>query len=579
MRWRVPRASGLICCLAAAGTILSCVPGTVPQSGGVGSAPAAPSQPTGPRGTLRIAYTSEPDTLGSKFSTGSGAPEYVWIFNSFLSYFDFSGVAHPMMVGGFPTRENGDFVVNPDGTMVTTYRLRDNLRWHDGAPLTSLDFVFAFGVYVDPDIPVRDRVPEALMSSVEGPDNRTLVIRWKEPYLRANTLGYQQLDPLPRHLLEEKYRSNRAQFAVGDEWRASYVGNGPFRVDRWEPGSRLLASAYTDWVLGPPKIESIDIRFIGDPNTLFATFLAGEVHLTTSPAIRGTEAAVARDQWIPRGEGYLKTWATRLRYFFYQFREVPNWQPALTDLRVRQALLHAVDRSALVDALTFGLSTPAEMFLAPPDPLFPQIDRAITKYPYDPNRAGALLTEAGWRRSTPGEVRTNAAGQTLDVEVWRQAGPNDEQEISIIADGWKAVGVNPPLFIIPNARARDGEVFSFFPGVQVIARTMSIENFVFTSENIPTREQRWQGSNRGSFRDEQVDSLHRQILRSLDSQERNEATVALHRRMSEVLGIAPLYYEVEVILARNSVKGPIGNYAPQQGITWNIFEWELDSPR
>lgn len=46
--------------------------------------------------------------------------------------------------------------------------------------------------------------------------------------------------------------------------------------------------------------------------------------------------------------------------------------------------------------------------------------------------------------------------------------------------------------------------------------------------------------------------------------------------MSEVVGIAPLYYELEVILARNGVKGPIGNYAPQQGITWNIFEWELD---
>lgn len=557
--------------LATVLALAACAP--APARDAVGAPPSG--QPGVPRGTLKIAWSTEPDTLGAKFTTGSGSPEFVWIFNSFLTYFDFNGNVHPMMAREIPTQANGDFVVNPDGTMITTYRLRESIRWHDGTPLGAEDFVFAFEVYMDPAIPVRDRTPESLMSRVEAADSRTLVVRWREPYLRANMLGYQQLDPLPRHLLEERYRTNKAQFALGEEWKSAYVGVGPFRMERWDPGSGMIARANTEWFLGPPKLETLDIRFITDTNTLLATLLSGEVHMTTSPAVRGAEAAVARDQWVARGEGYLKTWETRLRYFFYQFREVPNWQPALTDLRVRQALLHAIDRQELVEAINFGLGSPADSFVAPSDPLFGELDRAITKYPFDLNRASALLADAGWRRTPGSELLANAAGQAFDLEVSRNAGPKDEQEISIIADKLKGLGINSRLFIIPAARARDGEIVSFFPGIQTIARTISAENFVFTSSDLPNPQLRWQGSNRGSFVDPEVDRLQNVIMTSLDTQDRQQARIALHKRMSEVLGIGPLYYEVEVILARKNVKGPVGNYGPQQGITWNVFEWEL----
>ncbi len=551
---------------------------------GCAGSPGAPASTSGgcagdqqnvPRGTLKIAWSTEPDTLGAKFTTGSGSPEFVWLFNSFLTYFDFSGNAHPMMAREIPTQEKGDFVVNADGTMVTTYRLRDNIRWHDGTSLTAEDFVFAFEVYTDRDIPVRDRNPEALMSAVEAPDPLTLVVKWKELYPRANQLGYQQLDPLPRHLLEERYRTNRAQFALGEEWKSNYVGAGPFRVERWDPGSTLIARAHAGWFMGPPKLETLDIRFVTDPNALLAALMSGDVHLTTSPAVRGSEVAIARDQWVARGEGYVRTWASRLRYIFYQLREVPGWQAAVADTRVRQALLHAVQRQDLVDAITLGFGSPADVFMTPSDALFREVDASIAKYPYDPARASALLADAGWRRAPGADVLTNAAGQAFDLEVSRNAGPNDEQEASIVADAFKAVGINSRIFIIPAARARDPEINSFFPGVQTIARTISTENFVFTSKDIPTAELRWQGSNRGSFVDPEVDRLHNIAMTSLDEQARRVATVGMHKRMSEVVGIGPLYYDVEVILARNNVKGPIGNYGPQQGITWNLFEWEL----
>src|SRR6266540_6940843 len=91
-----------------------------------------PAQAAGPRGTLRIAWGREPESLSPKFLGGSGNGEYQWTFNSALTVRDFTGTAQPLLAREIPTRDNGDWVINADGTMVTTYRLNPAARWHDG---------------------------------------------------------------------------------------------------------------------------------------------------------------------------------------------------------------------------------------------------------------------------------------------------------------------------------------------------------------------------------------------------------------------------------------------------------------
>jgi ABC-type transport system substrate-binding protein len=191
------------------------------------------------------------------------------------------------------------------------------------------------------------------------------------------------------------------------------------------------------------------------------------------------------------------------------------------------------------------------------------------------NRAAALLDEAGWRRAAPGGLAMNRAGQPLDIEVWTTSGGTGEPEVSIIADNFRAAGVNSRIYLIPSARQRDNEHRVSFPAVETTARSISADNFVFTSAMAPKAEARWQGPNRGSFADPDIDRLHNLVLTSFDPAERRQSAIALHKRMSEVVGIAGLYYDVEVILAKHKVKGPIGNYGPQQGISWNIYEWEI----
>jgi peptide/nickel transport system substrate-binding protein len=532
-------------------------------------------QPRGPRGTLKIALPTEPETLHSKMSGGRGLNEFFWMFNSFLTYYDFEGVSHPMLAESIPGLGTSDWIINSDGTMVTTYRLRSNARWHDGAPLTAQDFLLGYEIAIDPDMPIRDRSPEALISAVEAPDARTIVIRWREPYVSANRLTYQEFTPVARHLVEEKYRNNRANFTFGDEWTSAYVGTGPYRIDRWTPGAGLVARAFPDWVLGPPKIETLDIRFISDARTQLANLLAGEVGLITSPGIEAPEGIAARDHWGPQAEGYIRTWIRNIRYMEFQYRDVPNWQRAIADPRVRQAIMHATDRQGLLEVVQLGLGSTSDLFLAPTEPSFREAERVITRYPYDPSRAAAVLAEAGWRAPRAGTSAANAAGATLDLSLWTTAGSGADQEAAIVIDGWKAAGINASFNVIASALQRDNELRVSFPAANLTSRNVTLDNFVFTAAHAPTAEVRWQGANRGSFSDPEIERLQNLVLTSFVPETQTQAIVALHKRMTEIVGVAPLFYGVGVIAAKNKVKGPLGEVTQKSGMTWNVFDWEI----
>lgn len=557
--------------VAAVVALTGCAP-SIPQSSGPTAADAQPLAARS-RGTLKLAWGYQPENLAPKFIGGSGNADYQWIFSSPLTYVDQSGAAKPLLAQDVPTQSNGAWVVNPDGTMVTTYRLRPQNKWHDGRPLTADDFVFAHEVYMDKDLPVTSAVPERFMERVEAKDDYTLVIHWKQPYVGANVLGFEQLIPLPRHTLEAKYRTNKPNFAFGEEWTTAYVSAGAFKVERWTPGVGLVAAAHMDFSLGPPRLDRVEIRFVADPNAQVANLLSGEVDMINSPGARAREAVIARDQWGTTDQGYVKVWSSQSQYVDWQFREVPNWQRAVTDVRVRQALLHAVDRDALTEAINLGFAPVAHSFILPEDPLFAEVDRVITKYPYDLNRSTALLGEAGWRRPSSGGQAVSATGQPLDIEMY--SSQEQERAATIIIDNWKSAGVNSSIFVIPQARARDGELGSSFPAARVSSRGIRPDNFVWIADEFPTAENRWSGSNRGSFFDAEIDRLQKVRMTSLEEGQRREATIAVLKRMTELAGATPFLYSVEVVIARKHVAGPAGAVPSQNGMTWNIHEWGL----
>src|SRR5439155_6980388 len=157
------------------------------------------------------------------------------------------------------------------GTMETTYRLRNRLSWHDGAPLTADDFVFAWQVYATPELGLSASSPVTYLQEVAAPDERTVIMRWRRPFAGAGAVLAADLPPLPRHLLGQPLaQQDVGVFAALPFWTTDYVGAGPYRLTRWERGAFLEAQGFAGDALGAPRIDRVRFTFINDPNAAVA---------------------------------------------------------------------------------------------------------------------------------------------------------------------------------------------------------------------------------------------------------------------------------------------------------------------
>jgi peptide/nickel transport system substrate-binding protein len=272
--------------------------------------------------------------------------------------------------------------------METTYKLRANARWHDGTPVTARDFVFARTVRVDPVMPVTTNDVEQRIGRATAVDDQTLFLEWKAPYLWAGNVSLPNFSPMPAHLLEDLYNADKTAFVESPHWRAEFVGAGPYRLASWQQGVEMVLRAHDGFVLGKLPIDQVVVRFITDANTIVANLLSGDVHIAFHSSIGFPQNQALEQAGWP---GTLEYWRGNPRYFEFQARDWGNLQRGVLDGRVRQALLHAVDRQAIIDGLYAGKAVAIHFWLPVEDAAFSAVDRVATKYPFDVARAEALL--------------------------------------------------------------------------------------------------------------------------------------------------------------------------------------------
>src|SRR5213593_2874868 len=100
-----------------------------------------------------------------------------------------------------------------------------------------------------------------MIEVVDAADDRTLTIRWKQPYIDADSLfSSGRALPLPKHLLEKTFTEDKAGFTQTPYWNEGFISTGPFRVARWDAGSGVLLQAFDQFALGRPKVDEIEVR-------------------------------------------------------------------------------------------------------------------------------------------------------------------------------------------------------------------------------------------------------------------------------------------------------------------------------
>src|SRR5438128_2369462 len=139
--------------------------------------------------TLIFGVRYELTDIVPKITTGTSSDGMKRLFTASLAYMDGAGVIKPYLAEALPSPNTDSWQVFPDGRMETTYKLRPNLTWHDGTPITAGDFVFAWRVYATPEFGHANRPPMLAMEEVLAPDPHTVVARWKAPYPGAESLS------------------------------------------------------------------------------------------------------------------------------------------------------------------------------------------------------------------------------------------------------------------------------------------------------------------------------------------------------------------------------------------------------
>jgi peptide/nickel transport system substrate-binding protein len=562
----------LLAVLVVASIACTATPGpAAPQASGETAPTASRTQ------TLVLATRSELDTLtgkalGSRGGVGDSSARR--LFNADFALLDERGAARPYLAEALPQLNTETWRLLPEGRMETTYRLKPGLTWHDGAAVSAQDFVFAWRVYATPQFGVAASAPISHMEEVAATDERTVVIRWRRLFPEADALQAEDFQALPRHLLEAAFEQDTPDaFMSRTFWSTEYVGLGPYRADRWEPGAFLEAVAFDHHVLGKPRISRVQLRFIGDSNAVMANLLAGEVHVTLPYTIYTTQTTVLRREWSANG-GTVIVVPAGWRKAEVQHRPEYANPRAILDVRVRAALAYALDKDALNDSLFEGQGFLADVMIPSTKDYYPIVERAITKYPHDPRRSEQLLIEAGYTRGPDGFFGGRGEGR-LAIELRANTSADLQLEMSIMAGQWRAAGIDIKEAPVSLTQARDGQFRATFPGMYTGGGGFGeagLANFITSAISGP--ENRWGASNRGGYSNPEYDRWFEAFSTTLDRAERSQQIAQMARIFTEDVAAISIHFSPNVIARASALRGPAA-FAPESLPTWNIYEWEL----
>ena len=556
--------------------LASCAPPSRPQDSSQTTQPA-----TRPGATKRIlaAVTADlpsPRSALSRAAGGTlpGAREVEQLVHAGLAVEDERGALRAQLAEDVPSVENGLWKVSPDGRMETTWRIRRNAQWHDGAAFTADDLVFTARVAQDRDIAIFRQLAYDSVEAVEAPDPWTITVKWSRPFIEADAMfsgfGSFQPVPLPRHLLEQQFLENQAGFLNLPYWTEEFVGAGPFRIREWAQGSHMSLEAFDRYVLGRPKVDEIEVRFIPDPITLVANILAGAVELPIGRGLSFEQTLQVRDRWregkvefTPGGS--IKVWPQL---------HSPN-PPLIGDVRFRRALFHAMDRQQLADTLMLGLASVAHSVLIPTDREFTSLDSSVVRYDYDPRRAVQILEGIGLSRGADGFFR-QASGQRLTVELRATVIDILQKTTLATVDDWQNVGIGVETHTITPGRQSDREYRSTFPGFDTSRGNNSVETFkTFLSSEARLPETRYAGQNYPSYQSAELDIFIDRFLVTIPIPERMEAGRQVIRHLSDQVVVMPVFYDVVGTMTGNRLVNVSTARGQNQTTTWNAHDWEV----
>jgi peptide/nickel transport system substrate-binding protein len=464
-----------------------------------------------------------------------------------------------------PSLDDGSVELLPDGRMRVTFHLRRGVVWHDGAPFTAHDLVFAHRIQADRGLPLWKLDGVIYMDSTEASDDFTFVVTYRRPYYRGTVLGVRAFWPVAAHILGGSYErflesGSSEEVTNHPYWGAEYIQLGPFRITEFKHGEEFVLRAHDRYFLGRPRIDFIRVRIFTDQSALLSSVYAGAMDIVPNVALNAELGQQLKERWDATGEGSVHIIEGPPWMVAPQFRPHLQREPAILDPRVRAGFYLALDREALSEAVNGGnRQLAAWSILARSDELYEAARDGLRRYAYDVDRA--ILREAGWSAGSDGGLRHESDGRRFQTAITATTG--EERMMSAIAAYWREIGIQVEEMPMPPAFLRNSELRAQYPGWDGRA-AIGGHGIIDVFEQPPgTAANRWSG-NRPGFENSRAQELIERLRTSLVEREQYQAMSAISEFVAAELPMLMLFHGAHNLGVRRGVKA-LDDLAGAQG--------------
>ncbi len=532
---------------SAAVALVACAPAAVPSSSSSGettaagsdSASSAPTQ----GGTLRLMGHQEVAGLSPNDVGASVQTTVIFAIHNQLMLGDNELVSQPVLAESFEVAEDG---------LTYTFNLHQGVMFHDGVEFTAKDVQYTYDFYRDPESASTIVDNFKGIDTIEAPDDYTVVVKMAEVNASSITNWAEVA------IVQSAYHAEVGE----DTYRNQPIGTGAFKLVEYSPADYVLLEAFTDHFRGRPNIDNIRQEVVPEPSVRTIALETGESDSALWPLLVEDSQRLAEDSNFT----VIKTSTGGVKHF-----PLNNKIPQLSDKRVRQAMLHALDRQRIIDELWNGAAAIANSNLAPKFAFYSlDQDPALKRYDFDVDAANALLDEAGWTMGSDG-IREKE-GTKLSFTCTTITGDTARRPIAELAQQMlSAVGVDMQLSESP--------ISAILEGLRNGTTEASLFNWTYGSVDPDPSSTLHStgGQNWCSFENARVDELIDQGLQVVDPDARKVLYDELQQIVVEEVPMLYLQWDDIYSVFTSRVKGLPESSNDSFSLYFNgIHKWWLD---
>jgi peptide/nickel transport system substrate-binding protein len=529
-------------------------------------------------GALKVLWWQGATLLNPHFAVGTKDQEGSRIFYEPLAAWDEDGNLVPMLAAEVPTRANGGLAA--DG-MSVTWKLKQGVKWHDGKPFTADDAVFNWEYASDPAT-AAVTIGSYKDVKVQKVDDYTVTVRFAKPtpFWADAFVGTRGM-LIPKHLFAD-YKGAKSREAPAN---LKPVGTGPYKFVDFKPGDVVKGEVNNDYhIANRPHFDTIEMKGGGDAvSAARAVIQTGEYDYAWNMQVE--DEILKRLEQGGKGVAVI-TPGGNIEHI--QLNNTDPWtevdgerssvktkHPLLTDPAVRQALGMLVDRKSVEDHIYGRTGVATANFLNNPE----RFRSKSTKWEFSIDKANQALEAAGWKKGPDG-IRAKD-GKKLKLVYQTSINTPRQKNQAIVKQACQKAGIDVELKSVTASVYFSSDVANpdtytkFYCDIQMYTTTMTQpdpELFMnqFTSWEVATKENKWQGRNITRWKSEEYDKTFRAAEGELDPVKRAALFIKMNELAVNEQVVVPVVYRPRVAAISHKLKAHLSGW---DNDLWNLKDW------